>query len=64
MLIPNPREQLITEQWAAPAVATWKAVAELFAVGIPALPGDTAGVPAGRSGLERPAGLARGRAVG
>lgn len=38
MLIPNPREQLMTEQWAAPAVATWKAVAELFMVGIQALP--------------------------
>ncbi len=42
MLIPNPREQLMTEQWAAPAVATWKAVAELFVVGIQALPRGTA----------------------
>lgn len=41
MLIPNPPEQLMTEQWAAPAVATWKAVAELFEVGIQALPRGT-----------------------
>lgn len=38
LLIPNPADQLITEQWAAPAVATWKAVAELFKVGLHALP--------------------------
>ncbi len=43
ILIPNPKEQLMTEQWAAPAVATWKAVAELFNVGIAALP-DGAGL--------------------
>jgi len=41
VLIPHPAEQLMTEQWAAPAVATWKAVAELFAVGLKALPRGT-----------------------
>lgn len=41
VLIPNPREMLITEQWAAPAVATWKAVAELFMVGFAAMPRGT-----------------------
>lgn len=41
VLIPNPSEQLMTEQWAAPAVATWKAVAELFMVGFRALPEGT-----------------------
>lgn len=38
VLIPHPKEQLITTQYAAPAVATWKAVAELFMVGFRALP--------------------------
>lgn len=37
-LIPNPKEQLFTEQWAAPAVTTWKAVAEVFSKGVSALP--------------------------
>lgn len=41
ILVPHPAEQLITEQWPAPAVATWKAVAELFAVGLKALPPGT-----------------------
>ncbi|MGE0481175.1 MAG: OPT/YSL family transporter [Phycisphaerae bacterium] len=38
VLIPHPKEQLMTAQYAAPAVATWKAVAELFMVGFRALP--------------------------
>lgn len=37
-LINNPKEQLFTDQWAAPAVTTWKAVAELFSRGLSALP--------------------------
>lgn len=41
ILIPNPREQLMTDQWPAPAVATWKAVAELFMVGFDAVPKGT-----------------------
>jgi uncharacterized oligopeptide transporter (OPT) family protein len=41
LLIPNPKEQLLTEEWAAPAVATWKAVAEVFAQGISAMPAGT-----------------------
>lgn len=41
ILIPNPREQLMTDQWPAPAVATWKAVAELFMVGFHAVPKGT-----------------------
>lgn len=41
ILIPNPGEQLISEEWAAPAVAAWKAVAELFAVGFDAIPAGT-----------------------
>ncbi len=41
VLIPDPREMLITEAWAAPAVAAWKAVAEIFAVGLAALPAGT-----------------------
>ena len=38
VLIPNPKEQLMTNEWPAPAVATWKAVAELFMRGFDAMP--------------------------
>lgn len=38
LLIPDPARQLLTDQWPAPAVATWKAVAEVFSVGFSALP--------------------------
>lgn len=38
VLIPDPKTQLLTEEWAAPAVATWKAVAEVFQQGIAAMP--------------------------
>ena len=39
-LIPDPAAMLITEQWPAPAVATWKAVAETLAGGLSAIPGS------------------------
>lgn len=38
LLIPDPQTQLLTEEWPAPAVATWKAVAEVFAGGVDAMP--------------------------
>ena len=38
VLVPDPKNQLLTEEWAAPAVATWKAVAEVFQQGISAMP--------------------------
>lgn len=38
VLIPDPKGMLLTDAWAAPAVATWKAVAEIFAKGIEAMP--------------------------
>ncbi len=38
-LIPDPA-LLLTEQWPAPAVATWKAVAETLSVGLSAVPAD------------------------
>ena len=38
LLIPDPQAQLITPEWPAPAVATWKAVAEVLGKGIGALP--------------------------
>lgn len=38
VLIPDPKSQLLTEEWAAPAVATWKAVAEVFQKGLSAMP--------------------------
>lgn len=41
VLIPDPKGMLMTEAWAAPAVATWKAVAEVFKEGIRAMPAGT-----------------------
>ena len=41
ILVPRPAEQLMTAELPAPAVATWKAVAELFLVGLEALPRGT-----------------------
>lgn len=38
ILIPNPKTMLLTEEWPAPAVAQWKAVAEVFSQGIEAMP--------------------------
>ena len=38
LLIPDPEAMLFTDEWAAPAVATWKAVAEVFATGVSAMP--------------------------
>ena len=37
-LIPDPKAMLLTEQWPAPAVATWKAVAQTLGAGLSALP--------------------------
>ena len=37
-LVPDPAHMLITPQWPAPAVATWKAVAEGLAHGLSSLP--------------------------
>ncbi|MFO0840446.1 MAG: OPT family oligopeptide transporter [Phycisphaerae bacterium] len=33
LLVPNPAKDLLTQQWPAPAVVTWKAVAEIFMKG-------------------------------
>ena len=41
ILIPNAAEQLITDTFPAPAVAAWKAVAELFMVGFEVTPAGT-----------------------
>jgi len=38
LLVPDPSSMLLTEEWPAPAVAAWKAVAELFMLGIEAMP--------------------------
>lgn len=38
LLIPDPQNMLLTEEWPAPAVATWKAVAEVLADGIETIP--------------------------
>ncbi len=37
-LIPDPEAMLLTAEWPAPAVATWKAVAEVLMTGLQALP--------------------------
>lgn len=37
-LIPDPAAMLMTADWPAPAVATWKAVAEVMTAGLAALP--------------------------
>src|SRR3546814_5967049 len=44
VLIPDPAGMLLTADWPAPAVATWKAVAEVMAQGLSSLP--PAAVPA------------------
>ena len=38
-LITDPQAQLITPEWPAPAVATWKAVAEVLIDGLDSMPG-------------------------
>jgi len=38
ILIPDPKTMLLTEEWPAPAVATWKAVAEVLAEGFHTIP--------------------------
>ncbi len=42
-LIPDPAAQLFTTEWPAPAVAVWKAVAELMTSGMGRLPPGAAG---------------------
>ncbi|EIC19668.1 OPT family oligopeptide transporter [Thiorhodovibrio frisius] len=41
VLIPDPQAMLLTAEWPAPAVATWKAVAEVLAAGLSTLPEGT-----------------------
>ncbi|WP_029888938.1 OPT/YSL family transporter [Polycyclovorans algicola] len=48
LLIPDPATMLLTPEWPAPAVATWKAVAEVMAGGLAALP--QLSVPAAAAG--------------
>ncbi|MGR8918125.1 MAG: OPT/YSL family transporter [Gammaproteobacteria bacterium] len=38
VLIPDPHGMLLTAEWPAPAVATWKAVAEVLAAGLDSVP--------------------------
>lgn len=38
LIIPDPQAMLITPEWPAPAVATWKAVAEVLSGGLGAMP--------------------------
>lgn len=41
LLVPDPAAMLITAEWPAPAVATWKAVAEVLSQGLDTLPEAT-----------------------
>lgn len=41
ILVPDPQTMLLTTEWPAPAVAQWKAVAEVFRDGFDALPPGT-----------------------
>lgn len=41
VLIPDPQTMLLTAEWPAPAVATWKAVAEVLSAGIHTIPTGT-----------------------
>jgi OPT family oligopeptide transporter len=41
ILIPNPKAMLLTNEWPAPAVAKWKAVAEVFRHGFQQMPPGT-----------------------
>jgi uncharacterized oligopeptide transporter (OPT) family protein len=38
VLVPDPKGMLLTNEWPAPAVAAWKAVAEVFREGFSAMP--------------------------
>lgn len=38
ILVPDPKSMLLTKEWPAPAVAQWKAVAEVFQTGFGSMP--------------------------
>jgi hypothetical protein len=68
VLIPDPAAMLCTPEWPAPAVAMWKAVAEVFRRGLESLPPDAglAMIVAGIAGVVFPVlekVLPRGRGV-
>ena len=50
-LIPDPTGMLITEEWPAPAVATWKVVAETMGSGFGSIPASALWASAGGGGL-------------
>ncbi len=52
MLITDPATQLLTPEWPAPAVATWKAVAETLSVGLSGIP-QSALIAMGIAGVAR-----------
>lgn len=67
-LVPDPQSMLLTEEWPAPAVATWKAVAEALSLGLGSIPtsarwamlaGGAAGFVLGVLELSLPAARAR-----
>ncbi len=61
VLIPDPRAMLLTPEWPAPAVATWKAVAEVLSAGLHALPEGAAPAMAIAAALGLASGIAERR---
>jgi uncharacterized oligopeptide transporter (OPT) family protein len=57
-LIPDPQAMLLTETWPAPAVATWKAVAEVMSTGLETVPISARWAMAAAAGLGLLLGLA------
>jgi uncharacterized oligopeptide transporter (OPT) family protein len=51
VLVPNPQAMLLTDEWPAPAVAAWKAVAEIFARGLETMPAGAMGAMAWAGGI-------------
>jgi len=58
VLVPDPKAMLLTAEWPAPAVATWKAVAEVLSAGLGAIPEGAAPAMAVAAALGLVLGLA------
>jgi putative OPT family oligopeptide transporter len=51
ILVPDPASMLLTEEWAAPAVAQWKAVAEVLTEGLDQMPAGAVAAAVWAGGL-------------
>jgi uncharacterized oligopeptide transporter (OPT) family protein len=61
LLIPDPQAMLLTAEWPAPAVATWKAVAEVLSSGLEGIPPGALPAMAVAAGLGLGISVAQGR---